>query len=273
LDHSKQMCDRYSAQNPSLQKLGSILGIQLRGSIKPRFNIAPGQVAPIITQDDAGDPILRDFRWGLSPCWSKDARHGNRLINLCGENIATLAPLRFVRLQRCLVVADGFYEWMEVFKDSQPLRFILTDHTMPMIFAGICATWPNAKGSIQPLQTYAVITTKANDLVGQVNDRMPAILPRHQWRLWLDSGTSTQELQSMLVPFDSAAMDCYRVCPLVNDPDFEDPAATKKYRPLRPGDELMLDDKEADEEYRKPEWPSASSILLKNERKELAFSR
>ena len=235
------MCGRYSSQNPDVKKIGSILGMRLQGTMKPRFNIAPGQFAPIINQDDDSGVTLHHFKWGLVPNWSKDTGQERRVINVRSENMCDIGLFRSVILRRCLVVADGFYEWMEVSRARQPLRFFLTDRTMPMIFAGICATWPTASGSKQPLQTYAVLTTKANDLIVQISERMPAILPEHHWHAWLDSRTTAQELQSMLVPFDAAAMDCYRVCPLVNDPDFEDPAAVEKYQPLPIMEELMVE--------------------------------
>ena len=198
----------------------------------PRFNIAPTQKAPIIRLNDNGQAVIEEYRWGLVPSWSKTDKEGARMINARSETVAQLPAYRSAfKSRRCLVIADGFYEWIQTTKPKQPLRFVMRDPEMPMLFAGIWETWRSAADPEQPLHTYSILTTTPNDLVAQVHDRMPVILPAESWHAWLDGKTPAEKLEAMLKPYPDEEMDGYRVTPEMNNARFEDPRAVEKYQP------------------------------------------
>ncbi len=165
------------------------------------------------------------------------------MINARSETVAKLPAYRSAfKSKRCLVVADGFYEWIQSVKPKQPLRFILKDHDSPMLMAGLWESWQPAHEE-HPLHTFTICTTTANELVSPVHDRMPVILPQQQWHRWLDPRSSPEDLQALLQPLDASLMDCYKVTPKMNNARFEDPAATQTYQDEDPQAEVPVNSK------------------------------
>ncbi|MDB6120782.1 MAG: hypothetical protein JWO08_4563 [Verrucomicrobiaceae bacterium] len=233
------MCGLYSSTKREIRALEREFELN-DVHIIPRFNIAPTQTAPVIIQEESGRHALRDYRWGLLPFWAKNISEGARMINARSETLATMNAYRSAfKSRRCLVVADGFYEWIQTTKPKQPVRFILKDHETPMLMAGLWETWkdPNAE---EPLHTFTICTTTANELVTPVHDRMPVILPPMHWHQWLDPNASSENLQALLTPLQADLMDCYQVTPRMNNAKFEDPAASMKYEAELPEAELPL---------------------------------
>jgi putative SOS response-associated peptidase YedK len=162
------------------------------------------------------------FKWGLVPSWAKDAKIGNSLINARAESVAEKPAFRAAfRRRRCLVVADGFYEWQRTGSKKQPYFIRLADDR-PFAFAGLWEFWEGPDHSA--LETCALITTGANELMEPIHDRMPVILAPDDYDRWLDPALQTPEqLQPLLRQFPSGAMVAYPVSTHVNSPRNEDP--------------------------------------------------
>ena len=233
------MCGRYSSTQREVRALEREL--ELRDiRLTPRFNIAPTQRAPIVALGAQGRPEVQEFRWGLVPSWSKTDKEGARLINARSETVATLPSFRSAfKARRCLVIADGFYEWIQSTKPKQPVRFTLHDPDMPMIMAGIWESWRSAADPEHPLKTFSILTTTPNEVAAQVHDRMPVILPPECWPLWMDPATPPADLQAMLKPCE-AAMAARWVTPAMNNARFEDPAAVQPISQDRPPEPFTL---------------------------------
>jgi putative SOS response-associated peptidase YedK len=173
------------------------------------YNVAPGQDCLVM------GPGARKFeirRWGLVPSWSKSDGGFASRINACGETLTERSSYRPILARgRCLVLADGFYEWQKPFK--QPYLFKLRGDK-PFVFAGLCDEWERPDGTT--LKTFTIITTSPNQLVSQFHDRMPAILPRDQIDAWLDPNTLIADMLQMLKPFSHQAMEALPVKNLVN---------------------------------------------------------
>jgi putative SOS response-associated peptidase YedK len=176
------MCGRFSLFTPEQQILERF-GVSTSEPLIPRYNIAPTQNIAVITQEQSKQVTF--LKWGLTPSWSSESRNE---INARAESVAEKKSFQtsFLR-QRCLVVADGFYEW----KDKQPYRFTLQEGLFVM--AGIYAVWQGVAG-------VAIITTQANEFVKKVHTRMPVILQREDEALWLSEETSVMDLHELLVP-------------------------------------------------------------------------
>ena len=187
------------------------------GGTTPRYNVAPTQT--VVTVTDDGTRRLEPMRWGLVPRWAKDAKGGARMINARAETLAERPAFRGVlRRQRCLIPADGFYEWAEGpggRKAKQPMYVRLTTGE-PFAFAGLWDEWRPPAGG-EPLRTCTIVTTEANALLATFHHRMPVILAPEVEAVWLDPGlTDPDHLRSLLVPYPAAAMEAYPVSPAVN---------------------------------------------------------
>jgi putative SOS response-associated peptidase YedK len=189
----------------------------------PRYNVAPGQQIAVVRQE-ASQParLLSLMRWGLIPSWSKDAAIGYKMINARSETVATRPSYRGpLRSQRCLIPADGFYEWKREGKEKFPFCFTLTDDSI-FAFAGLWDRWRNPQGQV--IESCTILTTAPNELMQDIHDRMPVILARDEYDLWLDPGfTRVDELQPLLKPYSTAAMRRYRVSQRVNQVKNDDP--------------------------------------------------
>ncbi len=209
------MCGRFS-QAKDLEELYdefTFIDEPFDDIIQPRYNIAPSQLSPVIINED-GNNKLRMFKWGLVPSWSKDTKMGYRMINARAETISEKPSFKKpFKSQRCLVIADGFYEWQKPDKKTKiPYRFTMKDKKL-FAMAGLWDIWEKQD---DPLYTFTIITTSENDLMRPVHDRMPVILPESNRQIWLDPKSNEAELKELLVPYDSNKMDSYRVSDVVN---------------------------------------------------------
>ena len=188
--------------------------------VKPRYNIAPGQEAAVVVRE--ATKTLAMMRWGLVPSWAKELAIGNKMINARAETIAEKPSFkRLIERRRCLVLADGFYEWRKEARGKVPMRFVLKSRE-PFAFAGLWDRWRNPDGA--ELRTFTIITTAANELMRPVHDRMPAILARDAEDPWLDDASgNTAAILSSLKPYPRELMEAYDVTTLVNSPKNDRP--------------------------------------------------
>jgi putative SOS response-associated peptidase YedK len=181
----------------------------------PRYNIAPTQPIPVIRQNPK-DPIreLSLLRWGLIPSWAKESSISAKMINARSETAATNPAFRDpFKFRRCLVPADGFYEWQRKGKTKQPYCFEIGDGEL-FAFAGIWDCW---KDGATTLETCSILTTTPNVVTSAIHDRMPVILDPDSYDLWLDPGMRDVSAASeMLKPYDAQQMRCYPVSPRIN---------------------------------------------------------
>lgn len=190
----------------------------------PRYNIAPTQqIATIITGDMTR---LLFSRWGLIPSWAKDISIGNRLINARAETLHEKPSFKnLYRQRRCLILADGFYEWQkqEGTKGKIPWYFRLRSQE-PFAFAGLWDSWKDKSGKEEPIISSTIITTEPNALVLPVHGRMPVILKRELYKTWLSPNISSPEiLGNCLGPYPPGEMEAFPVSTQVNSPAFDGP--------------------------------------------------
>ncbi|ACF47352.1 protein of unknown function DUF159 (plasmid) [Prosthecochloris aestuarii DSM 271] len=209
------MCGRY-VLFISLKDLARIFRVtQLSFEFSASYNIAPTQTVPIVT--GGAERSLVPARWGFVPSWAEDMSIGQRMINARSETVAEKPAFRKAfHSHRCIVPANGFYEWKQVGRSKQPVYIHLrSDRVMAM--AGIFNTWTSPDGV--RLVTFAVITTPSNDLVKPIHNRMPAILHEGDYEMWLDPGTSAEKhLAGLLQSLPSDELDAYEVSTRVNIP-------------------------------------------------------
>jgi putative SOS response-associated peptidase YedK len=193
------MCSRYF-----LDADGNIIAYTFRvpvdERIRKRFNIAPTQLAPVIRATKEGVREVATLRWGLVPSWAKDLAVGNKMINARSEGIEDKPAFRAaIQQRRCLVPATGFYEWKGDPGRKRPFAITLPDRPM-FAFAGLWESWKPAGG--EPVETFTIITTEANQAVAEVHDRMPAILPKDAEASWLASAPG--DACALLKPYEGA---------------------------------------------------------------------
>lgn len=181
----------------------------------PRFNIAPTQPVLVIPNNDKFKADF--FVWGLVPMWAKDPSVGSRLINARGETVAEKPSFRgSLKYKRCLVLADGFYEWKShpARKAKTPFYIHMKDRK-PFAFAGLWDTWNSSDGSL--IRTCALITTEPNELMAMIHDRMPVILHPRDYAKWLEPSAQTpDQVLPLIKPYPAEEMDAYPVSTLVN---------------------------------------------------------
>ena len=224
------MCGRYSliADLGELARRFEFDGDWL--ALESAYNIAPTQDVLTVV---GGETRRGGFmRWGLVPWWAKDASIGSRMINARAETVAEKPAFRdALRRRRCLVIADGFYEWQRTGDSRRPMRVVIRSGE-PFAFAGLWSVWKDPDGNRVP--SCAIITTTANDLLRPVHDRMPVVLPREMEALWLDSNVDDPNmLASVLTPYADDAMQVYEVSNLVNSaandgPEVIEPSAGQR---------------------------------------------
>ena len=208
------MCGRYSMSS-DLDTLQVRFGFQAKGlSYEPRFNVAPTQEVLTVT-NDGSENHAQFMKWGLIPFWAKDASIGARMINARAETVVEKPSYREAfQERRCLVIADGFYEWRKEGKLKTPMRIVLKNGE-PFGFAGLWGTWKNPEG--ERARSCTIITTLPNTLTEPIHNRMPVMLTRDAEALWLDpSNKGTADLRELLVPYDPSDMEAYQVSDLVN---------------------------------------------------------
>lgn len=185
--------------------------------LSPRYNIAPTQPVAVVRQTESARELSL-MRWGLIPSWAKEAAIGSRMINARAETVAAKPSFRAAfKRRRCLIPADGFYEWQKTGgRTKQPFYIGMKDE-QPFAFAGLWENWTSADGS--EIESCTVITTAVNDLLRELHDRMPVILNEDDYTRWLDpTPNSADDLQSLLHPFPAERMQFYAVGTIVNSP-------------------------------------------------------
>ena len=207
------MCGRYSliADLGELARRFEFDGDWLK--FEAAYNVAPTQDVLTVVGGDARRGGF--MRWGLIPHWAKDASIGSRMINARAETVAEKPVFRdTLRRRRCLVLADGFYEWQRAGGPMRPMRIVMRS-AEPFAFAGLWSVWRNPDGN--RISSCAIITTAANELLKPIHDRMPVILPRELEGLWLDRSIDDPgALCSVLTPYVGVRMEAYEVSTLVN---------------------------------------------------------
>ena len=222
------MCGRFTLAGVNPAELRARFPIGESVEIRERFNVAPGDDILTVTTTKEGEPRGELLRWGLVPYWAKDPKTlGLKLINARSETMLTNGAFRDAR--RCLVIADGFYEWEK--RPGQPKQpwWITRPGRQPFAFAGLWSSWRPAEG-VEPLRTVAIVTTTASEQLAHVHDRMPVMLPQDAEDAWLDRDTAPSELLDLCVPLEETAMRA--VSDAVNDarhdePDCLEPAAPR----------------------------------------------
>lgn len=221
------MCGRYSLIDPNeaMRQLFDYEGPPL--DLAPRYNIAPTQNVPVIRLGRHGGFALTSMRWGLIPSWAKEASIGAKMINARAETVAEKPSFRAaLAKRRCLVPADGFYEWKQEGGPKQPWRAEMPDRK-PFAFAGLWERWhdPAAGAEAPPILSFAIVTTEAAGVPAGVHHRMPVILSREQYRPWIDAEHVPGEaVLSFLAQGLGAALAVRPVSPHVNNARHDDPA-------------------------------------------------
>ncbi len=217
------MCGRYVLDNEGIIAFEKFArSEEAAGLIRPRFNIAPTQKAPVVlSPPGAEQPVLRLLSWGLLPAWAKDAGMASKLINARGETLADKPSFRSsFKSSRCLVPASGFYEWRKDGARKTPFYIRRTD-SPAFAMAGLYSRWRSPEG--EERDTYTIITTAANSALAGLHERMPVILEPADWDRWLGSAPAElAELQDLLRPCPAELMSLREVSPRVNSPRIDE---------------------------------------------------
>lgn len=218
------MCGRFSLKSTihAIEDEFEIDNIEI--PIQPRYNIAPSQNVPVVVYE--GKRYLKLFKWGLVPFWAKDPSIGNKMINARAESLTT--KISFKKLfskNRCIVIADGFYEWEKGTSGKNPYYFCMKTKK-PFGFAGLWSMWNSPEGEI--IYSCTIITVEPNRLVEKIHNRMPAILNKSDYQLWLNYSYSDEKsLLKLLKPYPDEEMTYYKVSKLVNSPSNDNPDCIK----------------------------------------------
>lgn len=216
------MCGRFSLG--ATIRVGQVFDLPEWPDMPTRYNISPSQgVLTVLVNRETAAREVRAMRWGLVPSWAKDPAIGHRTINARAETAATKPTFRKpFRERRCLIVADGFYEWAKAGGWKQPY-YIRLGSGAPFAFAGLWDHWHPTDG--EPLESCTILTTAANAVVAPIHERMPVIVGGDDYRVWLDPAVrDVERLQPLLRPYPADAMVAYPVSTYVNSPSHEGPA-------------------------------------------------
>jgi len=187
-------------------------------SFNPSYNVSPGVLFPVITKNSPNKGEL--MKWGLVPSWSKDPKTGYKIINAREEDIENKPAFRKpIQSQRCIVPANGFFEWkrLKLENKEEKIPFYIKLKNEPIVgLAGIYDIWKDAEG--KEIKSFAIITTKANEMMQEIHERMPVILKVDDEEKWLDKETDFSEILKLLTPYESEEMESYPVSLLVNNP-------------------------------------------------------
>jgi len=212
--------------------LAERFGLEEVPDLKPRYNIAPTQVVVIIMLDrDTLQRRLVQVKWGLIPFWARDTSIGNRLINARAESASQKPAFRAAfKTRRCLVPADGFYEWKKQEGTQKQPYFIRNADGSPFAFAGLWESWTGPGG--EAVESCTILTTDANDLTRSIHDRMPVILKPEDYDLWLDPEVKDPALlKPLLHPYPSDEMVAEPVSPKVNKASYDAPDCVEVVSP------------------------------------------
>ena len=232
------MCGRFTLASETETVAQTFFDIEIPTRLSPRYNISPTQDVAVIANtpagnasDDASSPQIEFFHWGLIPSWAKDPKIGNRMINARSETLAEKPSFRAAyKRRRCLIVADGYYEWQKVPGDTlkQPI-YVRLQSEKPFAFAGLWEVWKTDEME-EPVRSCTIITCEPNAFLKQVHHRMPVILPADAYAQWLSSEEQPAEvLKPLLVPYPSEEMEAYPVSRFVNRPMNDSPECIAPY--------------------------------------------
>ncbi len=218
------MCGRF-AQARTPEELTQVFDLASCVDLAPRYNLAPGTDIPVVRRSPDGMRVLHRLRWGLVPHWSKDPAIGARLINARAESVQNKPAFRGAfQHRRCLIPADGFYEWRQQGRHKQPY-FFSNPAGQVLAFGGLWESWQPPAGDL--LRSVCILTTAANPGVAPIHDRMPLLLAPADWTTWL-AGTPV-EVQALLRPAPEAALQSWPASPRVNRVQEEGPDLVAPY--------------------------------------------
>lgn len=214
------MCGRFTLHTSRADLQLAFKGFVFPDDVEPRYNIAPTLNILFVAND--GTREVRQAKWGLVPAWAKDVRIGNRMINARAETLAQKPAFKDAyRKRRCLVLADGFYEWRKEEDGTKTPIYVQMEDARPFAFGGLWDVW---RGEASPITSCTIVTTKPNRLLAPIHDRMPEILPSESYDLWLDPDTEEPEiLNGLLVPYPEDDMSARPVSKYVNSTKNEGP--------------------------------------------------
>jgi putative SOS response-associated peptidase YedK len=210
------MCGRFSQERPASELAEIFAAEPLAEELGPRWNVAPTDEAYVVVQREERRAIVA-YRWGLIPHWAESAKAGSRMFNARSEGLGrSPAFADALRRKRCLVPVDGFYEWQRIGARRQPFTIGRADRR-PLVLAGLWAGWRDPAKDVV-VRTFSIVTTRPNEQMAGLHDRMPVVLPEAAWDLWLDPGLSDiGELQGLFEPTDEIALRIDPVADLVNN--------------------------------------------------------
>lgn len=234
------MCGRFTLRTPS-EVLMRVFQTPAFPELHPRWNIAPTQQIVGVTAGlDSPERNVGWFHWGLVPFWADDPSIGSRMLNARSETAAEKPAFRAAfRKRRCLIPADGFYEWQKLATGKKQPWWIHQPDEQPFAMAGLWETWtPGGKHPVdhaaKPLLTCTILTTSASSDLRGLHDRMPVILPPETWATWLNPETPPTTLQQLLVPARPGTLQLTCVSPLVNRPTPDSPECLTPVPPPEP---------------------------------------
>jgi putative SOS response-associated peptidase YedK len=214
------MCGRFAFYSPT-EAVVRLFGVEAADDLPPRYNIAPTQDAPVVRLDEDGVRRLVPLRWGLVPFWAKDPAIGNRMINARSETVASKPAFRqAVRRRRCLIVADGFYEWQKTPHGKVPWYIHLAGGG-PFAMAGLWESW--RREGADSLETCTILTTAPNEMMARLHNRMPVVLTGPGVDTWLDPNTPVDGLDPLFAPQDESLLHAIPVSRRVNSPANDGP--------------------------------------------------
>lgn len=215
------MCGRYTL-TVDQETLAVALGVEGLVHPEPRFNVAPSQEMPAVIHRD-GEPAAATLRWGLVPFWASDPSIGNRMINARSETVHGKPAFRqaFAR-RRCLLPADGFYEWKKAPGGKRPFWIHREDRDV-FTFAGLHERWKDEDAD-ETLETFTILTTEPNELLAPIHDRMPVIVATGDRELWLDPGADPERVRGLLRPCPAGPLAVREVSTRVNSPAHDEPS-------------------------------------------------
>ena len=217
------MCGRYAFFSPA-EAMRRAFAVEDVPPLEARYNIAPTQPVPVVRQLQPGARSVALLHWGLVPAWARDRSIGNRMINARAETLGERpAYRRAFQKRRCLVAADGWYEWQATAGGKQPW-FIRARNGGPLGFAGLWESWREPESG-DPFESCTIVTTDAPTPIAQIHRRMPAVLPPQAYDAWLNpAGEDAEALSALLGPCDPALLEAWPVSREVNDPGNQGPA-------------------------------------------------
>lgn len=229
------MSSRYSLTAES-KNLEQRFGITMPSDYMPRYNIAVAQSIPVIANDQPDKAVVS--KWGLVPHWGINDASGANLVNIKEEMLLAKNTFKaLVNRQRCIVPADGYYEWKRELKQRIPFRFVLPDHSL-FAFAGIWDEWKYEDGTT--MRTFGIITAEASEELKEVSDRMPVVLSQEAEKIWLHAQLSDNDIRDILAKHTLRDFHSYKSHRVINSPTIDAPECILPAPEIYPGETYKL---------------------------------